>query len=58
MINQAAGELGGKMGVSSSKASQHGNNLLMGSKVNAVVARDLVSNAHSRVGDMNDFIRE
>ena len=55
MINEAAGQLGGKKGVSGSKASQHGTDLLKGSKTNAVVARDLVSNANSRVGDMNDF---
>mmetsp|Transcript_32431 Transcript_32431/g.40177 ORF Transcript_32431/g.40177 Transcript_32431/m.40177 type:complete len:93 (+) Transcript_32431:87-365(+) len=54
-INQAATQLGGKKGVSTTGASQHGNSLMKGSKVNANLARDLVSNAGSRVADMNDF---
>ena len=36
--------------------SEAGSSLMKKSQVNANVARDLVSNANSRVADMNDFI--
>ena len=54
-INDAANQLGGKKGVSIASAAKHGSNLMQGSGVNANLARDLTSNAGSRVADMNDF---
>lgn len=54
-INEAAKDLGGKRGVSGGFALQQSSALMKNSKVNSTVAKDLVSNAGSKVGDMGDF---
>ena len=56
-INDAAANMGGpnSKAPSQAKAANHGSALMKNSNVNQNVARDLVSNANSRVADMNDF---
>lgn len=56
-INDAAANMGGskKATPSQVKAQNHGTALMKNSNVNQHIARDLVSNANSRVADMNDF---
>ena len=57
-INDAAANIGSskKTGPTSTKQANAASSAMMRSaNVNQHVARDLVSNANSRVGDMNDF---
>ena len=51
-INEVASGLKAKKSTASQNSA-----LMKSSQVNANVARDLISNANSRVGDMNDFAR-
>ena len=56
-INEAAANLGPKKGASTASQARQaqGTALMKSSNVNQTVARDLVSNATSRVADMRDF---
>lgn len=53
-INEAATNINVKR--QAGPVSNAGSSLMKKSQVNAHIARDLVSNANSRVGDMNDFV--
>ena len=54
-INEAATKITHKRGGAADAASNAGSSLMKKANVNANIARDLVSHAGSRVGDMADF---
>ena len=54
-INDAAANIGPSKKAAAKQANTASSAMMKSSNVNMHVARDLVSNANSRVGDMNDF---
>ena len=54
-INDAAANIGPSKKAAAKQANTASSAMMKSANVNMHVARDLVSNANSRVGDMNDF---